>query len=59
MVPMRKKPYDMIKEEAAIDKRLMGVCVECIGTLTDFQKDTDRHKPVDVDNKDLVYRLGE
>ena len=59
MVPIRKNPYDMIKEKAVIDKRLMGVCVECIETLTDFQKDADRHKSVDAENKHLVYRLDE
>ena len=49
----------MVKETASIDKRLMGVCVECIETLTDFQKDADRHKVVDADNEHLVYRLDE
>tara|TARA_R110001606_G_scaffold289137_1_gene437157 strand:+ start:3362 stop:3628 length:267 start_codon:yes stop_codon:yes gene_type:complete len=59
LIPVRELPYSMVKETASIDKRLMGVCIECIETLTEFQQDIKQHRPVDVDNKDLVYRLDE
>ena len=59
LIPVRKWPYDMIKGTASIDRRLKGSCVDCLSKATDFQKDKERRIAVDVDNKDLVYRLDE
>ena len=30
LVPVRKKPYDLIPNTGEIDKRLIGVCSDCL-----------------------------
>ena len=57
LIYVRKGFYDLAPGTAEIDKRLMGVCKDCIEDKTDFQRDINRRFPVDPDNKDLVYRV--
>ena len=57
LIPVRKRPYDMVAGTADIDRRLMGACIKCIDAKNKFQR--DKKQPVDVDNKHLVYRLDE
>lgn len=57
MIPVRKLHYAYLKDQSGIDKRLMGACSECVDSKNKFQR--DRKKPVDADNKHLVYSLDE
>ena len=57
LIPVRERPYDMVKGTADIDRRLGGVCLGCIDDKNKFQQ--DKKLPVDADNKHLVYRLDE
>ena len=57
LVPVRKGRYDMIKGTIDFDTRLKGSCLECLPEASNFQQDTKQHRPVDADNKDLVYKI--
>ena len=57
LVPVRERPYDLICGSADIDKRLMGICAKCLDTKNKFQRSEKR--PVDADNKHLVYRIDQ
>ena len=57
LIPVRERPYDMVKGTADIDRRLGGVCLSCIDDKNKFQQ--DKKLPVDADNQHLVYRLDE
>ena len=59
LVPVRAGRYDMMKGTIDFDTRLKGSCRECLSNASEFQQDTNQHRAVDVDNKDLVYRCDE
>ena len=55
LIPVRMRPYDLVPGTASIDKRVMGACISCIDDKNKFQQ--SKKKPVDADNKHLVYRV--
>ena len=56
LIPVRELPYDMLPS-ADIDKRLMGVCAECLGTKNKFQR--SKKRAVDHKVKHLIYKNEE
>ena len=56
LVPIRTGHYDLCEDDLSVDKRVMGVCEECLGDKNKFQKENT--EPVDINHRALVYRNG-
>ncbi len=53
LIPVRKKPYDLKFDGSEIDRRVHGVCIDCLIYKDKFQQiNTQR---VDINHKHLVY----
>ena len=55
LVPVRERPYDMIRGTVDIDRRLAGACESCTESKNKFQK--SKKLPVDPENINLVSRV--
>lgn len=54
MIPFKKNPYDLAPDGASIDKRVVGICKNCLTLRNEFQK--SNAEPVDINHEHLVYR---
>jgi hypothetical protein len=53
LIPMRKKPYDLCRDNLGIDRRVHGVCDKCLSKKEKFQRVNT--EAVDIDHRFLVY----
>ena len=53
-MPLRVGHYDLTPCGSSIDRRVIGICAECLAGKNDFQR--KNAEPVNVNNKHLVYR---
>lgn len=54
LMPLRVGHYDLSQCGSSIDRRVIGICAECLETKNDFQRRSA--EPVNVNHKHLVYR---
>ena len=54
LIPLRSAHYELSQDGLTIDKRVVGVCEECLEKRGDFHK--KNAQPVDYDNPNLVRR---
>lgn len=54
IIPLKKGHYDLAPDGASIDKRVVGICINCLKDRNEFQKNNT--EPVDVNHKHLVYK---
>ena len=56
LIPLREKPYDLHPNGVDIDRRLSGVCAECLACKGKFQQDSAQ--AVDINHGHFVYKAG-
>jgi len=56
LIPVRRKPYDLCRDDLDIDRRVHGICQECLGEKGRFQQMSA--EPVDINHRWLVYKSG-
>lgn len=54
MVRLRSGPYDLCPDDLNIDKRLIGVCLECLADKNAFQR--SYAIDIDIDHRHLVRK---
>ena len=54
LIPIRKNPYDLCPAEVDIDRRVNGVCKDCLECKGKFQQ--ANAEPVDINHEHLVYK---
>jgi len=57
LIPTRKNPYDLCPADIGIDRRVYGICDECLNGKGKFQKANT--EAVDINHEHLViYKAG-
>tara|TARA_R110000744_G_scaffold104925_1_gene200711 strand:- start:986 stop:1255 length:270 start_codon:yes stop_codon:yes gene_type:complete len=54
IIPFKKGHYDLAPDGLSIDKRVAGICINCLKNKNEFQKNNT--EPVDVNHKHLIYK---
>lgn len=54
LVPARKKHYDLLPDQSAVDMRVFGVCDDCLLLFNEFQQNNT--VPVDFNHKYLIFK---